>query len=216
MNGSPYSGSMGGGGLASLRRLASWPPAPERCELCGAPLSGEHPHLVDPANRRLMCSCYPCSVLFDESGVTQYRRVPRDVRALVGMEIGDAFWNGLSIPIGLVFFFRSSASGGVLALYPSPAGPTETSVDEELWADLAALHPALPGLRTDVEALLAYRLRDAREYYIVPIDECYKLTGLIRQCWRGFSGGDEAWDRIAAFFAGLKQRSIPEGVGAHA
>jgi len=197
-------------GLASLRRLASRPPEPERCELCANTLTEEHPHLVDPANRRLLCACQACSILFDDSGVTRYRRVPRDSRSLAGMEIGDAFWNGLAIPIGLVFFFRSTASGSVIALYPSPAGPTETSVDEEAWQELAALHPALAGLRPDVEALLANRIRDRREYFIVPIDECYKLTGLIRRHWSGFNGGDEAWQQIDGFFEKLKRRAIPE------
>jgi hypothetical protein len=200
-------------GLASLRRLASRPPEPERCELCASTLAEEHPHLVDPANRRLLCACQACSILFDESGVTRYRRVPRDSRALAGMEIGDAFWNGLAIPIGLVFFFRSTASGSVIALYPSPAGPTETSVDEETWQELAALHPALAAMRPDVEALLANRIRDTREYFIVPVDECYKLTGLIRRHWRGFNGGDEAWKQIDGFFENLKRRAIPERMG---
>lgn len=203
-------GANRGSGLASLRRIASRPPAPERCALCATPLLDEHPHLVDPVKRRLICACLPCSILFDESGVTQYRRVPRDVRQLAGMQLSDAFWNGLSIPIGLAFFFRSSASKSVLALYPSPAGPTETSVDDEMWAELAALHPALAAMRPDVEALLVNRLRDERQYYIVPIDECYKLTGLIRRCWRGFSGGDEAWERISAFFQALQRRATLE------
>lgn len=199
-------------GLQSLRRLTSRAPEPERCELCGTVIAPEHQHLVDPQNRRLLCTCHPCSILFDDSGVTKYRRVPRDVRELVGLEIGDAFWNSLAIPIGLVFFFRSSASGGMMALYPSPAGPTESSLDEETWHDLAALHPALDTMRPDVEALLANRIRDAREYYIVPIDECYRLTGLIRRHWQGFSGGDEAWNQIRAFFDGLKERSIAERI----
>lgn len=184
--------------------------------MCAAPLAEEHPHLVDPQNRRLVCACLPCSILFEEDGTTHYRRVPRDIRELAGLEISDVFWNSLSIPIGLVFLFRSSASGGVLAVYPSPAGPTETAIHEDLWQEFAALHPALAKLPDDVAALLVNRVRDARDYFIVPIDECYKLTGLIRRCWRGFSGGDEAWQRIGSFFAGLKQRAIVERAGAHA
>ena len=45
------------------------------------------------------------------------------------------------------------------------------------------------------------------EYYLVPIDECYKLVGLIRTHWRGLSGGTEVWREIGAFFAALKQRA---------
>jgi hypothetical protein len=45
------------------------------------------------------------------------------------------------------------------------------------------------------------------EYYLVPIDECYKLVGLIRTHWRGLSGGTEVWREIGAFFAELKKQA---------
>jgi hypothetical protein len=74
---------------------------------------------------------------------------------------------------------------------------------------------------TDVEALLVNRVGRARgfsndEYYIVPIDECYKLVGLIRAHWRGLSGGPEVWEEIAAFFEGLRQRSVSIREGSRA
>ena len=60
--------------------------------------------------------------------------------------------------------------------------------------------------------LLVNRVGHARgsspaEYYLVPIDECYKLVGLIRTHWRGLSGGTEVWREIGAFFAALKKRA---------
>jgi hypothetical protein len=39
----------------------------------------------------------------------------------------------------------------------------------------------------------------------VPIDECYKLVGLIRLHWRGLSGGMEVWEKVGQFFAALKE-----------
>lgn len=54
------------------------------------------------------------------------------------------------------------------------------------------------------------------EYYLAPIDQCYRLVGLMRTHWRGFSGGGEVWNRIATFFAALRQRSEIVGGGAHA
>jgi hypothetical protein len=42
---------------------------------------------------------------------------------------------------------------------------------------------------------------------VLPIDECYKLVGLIRGNWRGLSGGTEVWQKIAGFFAELKNRA---------
>jgi hypothetical protein len=47
----------------------------------------------------------------------------------------------------------------------------------------------------------------AQQYYLVPIDECYKLVGLIRTNWRGLSGGAEVWVEIGQFFARLKERT---------
>jgi hypothetical protein len=45
------------------------------------------------------------------------------------------------------------------------------------------------------------------EYYLVPIDECYKLVGLIRAHWRGLSGGTDVWREIQSFFSALKKRA---------
>ena len=55
------------------------------------------------------------------------------------------------------------------------------------------------------------RLGVAREYFIAPIDECFKLVGLVRGNWRGLSGGAEMWELIEQFFAGLKARSGARG-----
>jgi hypothetical protein len=203
-------------GLAALRRLAQPRPVVERCELCAVEVPSQHQHLIDPEARRLLCACDACAILFDHSGVTRYRRVPRDVREMAGLEIGDALWNSLAIPIGLAFFFRSSVANSILAVYPSPGGPTETIVEEDVWNGLGALHPSLDALCADVEALLVNRTRGARDYFVVPIDECYKLTGIIRQRWSGFSGGDELWEELRLFFDGLRQRARPERSAADA
>jgi hypothetical protein len=202
--------------LAALRRLAVPPPSPERCELCAALVPEQHQHLVDPEKRRLVCACDACAILFDHQGVTRFRRVPRDIRHLPGFAIDDALWNGLGIPIGLAFFFRSSVSQQTVAVYPSPGGPAETAIDAADWEALAALHPALRALPEDVEALLVNRTGDARDYYIVPIDECYRLTGMIRRHWTGFSGGDELREQLRLFFDGLQQRAVAERSAGHA
>jgi hypothetical protein len=61
-----------------------------------------------------------------------------------------------------------------------------------------------------VEALLVNRIQGARDYFIVPIDECYKLTGIIRRYWSGISGGDEVWEQIRLFTGNWKDRARPE------
>jgi hypothetical protein len=125
------------------------------------------------------------------------------------------------IPINMAFFIKSELAGKVVALYPSPAGPTESLLALESWGDIVKANPILKEMETDVEALLVNRVGSARgflidEYYLVPIDECYKLVGLIRAHWRGLSGGPEVWEEVAAFFASLRQRAVSIREGSRA
>ena len=181
--------------------------AAERCDLCSAELPPDHQHLFEPPTRQLICSCQPCAILFSGQTETKYRRVPRRVRSLPDFRLTDAQWESLLIPIGMAFFFHSSPAGKTLALYPSPAGATESLLDLASWAAVVEDNPVLSEMEPDVEALLVNRVRGAADYYLVPIDECYKLVGLIRAGWRGLSGGAEVWREIEQFFAGLKEKS---------
>ena len=54
----------------------------------------------------------------------------------------------------------ASAAGGVVALYPSPAGATECELDLEAWDELVAANPVLDDLEPDVEALIVNRIAD--------------------------------------------------------
>ena len=179
----------------------------ERCELCSAELAPEHQHLLEPASRQLLCCCDACAILFSDRADARYRRVPRRIQFLADMRMTDAQWDSLLIPIGMAFFCESSPQGKVVALYPSPAGATESLLDREAWADLVRDNPILAELEPDVEALLVNRVGGAREYYRVPIDKCYELVGLIRTNWRGLSGGSEVWEAIGGYFARLKEQS---------
>ncbi|MBV8857498.1 MAG: hypothetical protein JOZ02_11255 [Acidobacteria bacterium] len=183
------------------------PEAAERCDLCGAGLAEEHSHLFEPPTRQLFCSCEACAILFGGQTETKYRRVPRRVRRLADFRLSDAQWESLLLPIGMAFFFHSSPAGRTLALYPSPAGATESLLDLSAWAGVLEENPVLRELEPDVEALLVNRVRGANDYYLAPIDECFKLVGLIRAGWRGLSGGAEVWKAIEEFFAELKQKS---------
>ncbi len=194
-------------GLASLRNFVRKPPETEHCDLCSLALAERHQHLIDPKTRRLLCACDPCAILFGSSGETQYRRVPRDSRVLPDFRLSDQSWNSLGIPIGLAFIYSSSVSDQILAVYPSPAGPTESELDKDSWQELVADNPGLAKLTPDVEALLINRMNGTREYFWVPIDECYRLTGLVRKHWRGFSGGEEGGAQIEQFFVRLKEGS---------
>lgn len=194
--------------LAKLREFAREKPVVERCELCSATLHPQHSHLVEPATRRLLCACEPCSILFSARGLSaRYARVPRNGRFLADFEMSDAEWESLMIPINMAFFFHSSPSGKVVAIYPSPAGATESLLTLENWEAITEKNPRLKSMEPDVEALLVNRVSADPEYFIAPMDQCYKLVGLIRTHWRGFSGGSEVWEKINSFFANLKEES---------
>jgi Family of unknown function (DUF5947) len=207
--------------FATLKQLARKRTAVGRCEMCSRELPAEHEHLVEPAKRKLVCACDACAILFEGQSGTKYKRVRRQVLFLKDFQLTDAQWDGLMVPIEMAFFFRSSPQQRVVALYPSPAGPTESLLSLDTWSDIEEMNPVLRGMEEDVTALLVNRVGHVRgaapaEYYLVPIDECYKLVGLIRAHWRGFSGGAEVWREIAAFFATLKKRTIPQREDVHA
>src|SRR5262249_60638815 len=107
-------------------------------------------------------------------------------------------------------------AGRGVAVYPSPAGGTESLLTLETWNQLEEENPVLRELEPDVEALLVNRVGRARDHYRVPIDACYRLVGLIRANWRGLSGGAEVWDEIRQFFDGLNQKSGRDEASGHA
>ncbi len=200
------------GDFSSLQRLLRKPPpaAPgERCDYCAVPLPQEHGHLIDMQGRRIMCSCRPCYLVFEPKGAAQgrYKAVPTRYAELEDFALDDAAWDRLQIPIGLAFFFFNSAEDRTIALYPGPAGATESQLDLAAWSEIGAANPVLATLEPDVEAVLLLRRDGATRCFIVPIDAAYKLVGIIRTSWKGFDGGADAWDKIGAYFTDLHERS---------
>ena len=192
----------------------------EHCELCGVAVLSEHPHLVEIPQRRLICACGACALLFSGRNDARFRLLPKEVCKLVDFRMTDAEWDGLLIPINLAFFVCGGDSR-VSAFYPSPAGATESLLPLETWNSIARANPTLRLLRPEVEALLVNRVGQARqesaaEYYIAPIDACYRLVGLIRLHWHGLSGGEDVWREIGNFFAELRAKAEVVSEEAHA
>jgi len=187
--------------------------AQERCELCSEPIPPEHRHLLDVSTREIMCSCRACSILFDKEAASEgkYRLIPDRRLFLEDFEMSDVQWESLRIPVDIAFFFYSTPAERVVAFYPSPMGPTESLLKLSTWEELERRNPVLKGMKRDVEALLVNRAQGAREHFLVPIDECYGLVGLIRIHWKGFSGGQEVWEEIDRFFEVLRERSKKVG-----
>ncbi len=189
----------------------------EHCDLCGhtIPPDPEHRHLMEVSTREILCVCRPCSILFDSEAASQgrYRIVPDRLLNLENFEMSDAQWENLRVPVDMAFFFYNTPAGKVVAYYPSPMGPTESLLELQTWEELEADNPVLRDIERDVEALLVNRARGANDHFLVPMDECYKLVGLIRTRWRGFSGGREVWDDITRFFEDLGKRAKTVTVG---
>jgi hypothetical protein len=187
--------------LKSLRRARS---AAERCELCAAELPARHAHLFEMESRRITCACDACALLFEPDAAPRYRRIPRDAYYLLDFAIADLQWEALSLPINLAFLFFNNASRRMVAMYPSPAGATESLLSLDAWQQIAALNPRLQRMQPDVEGFLVNRVSTPHEYYIAPIDRCFELTGIVRKQWRGFSGSEEVWKEVENFFASLR------------
>ena len=205
--------------VGGLRRLAATSAAPapaeapvpqrwegERCDLCGTTLPEDHRHMLQLEERRIDCTCETCWAL--RSGDPEYRPVGTRVAWLPDLNLSDERWARFGIPIGLAFFMRSSvADGGVVALYPSPAGATESQLDLGEWEGLVAENPVLEELESDAEALVVNRMAEPHQFAIAPIDDCYGLVGLVKTRWEGISGGPGLERALRGFFDDLRDRA---------
>ena len=196
----------------TLRKLAADnvpTTAVETCELCRITITPWHRHLLEVATRQIVCACDACALRFHNVVDSNFKLIPRDVRALQGFQLSDSQWDGLAIPINLAFFFYNAPEAKTVAMYPSPAGATESLLPLDTWQTIVAENPHLSQMEPDVEALLVNRVGVEHDYYVAPIDTCYKLVGLIRVHWRGLSGGNVVWQEINQFFADLREKALP-------
>ncbi len=203
--------------IADLRRLTrkratplERTPAPaggpeERCDFCTTTIPAEHRHMLDVEERSILCACEAC--LVRQSADARYRPTGRRLLALGDFHLSDDIWSRFEVPVGLAFFLHSASAGKVIVLYPSPIGATESELDPGAWEELRQANPILLDLEPDAEALLVCRTTDEPQYFIAPIDECYRLVGVIKTRWAGISGGSEAEAAIEDFFTELSARA---------
>lgn len=194
-----------GGSIVAVTEGAPSLSGSERCDLCGAPIPDEHRHLLHLAERRIVCSCEACWAM--RAGEGDYRPSGSRTLWLPDLEIPEEVWAGFQIPIGLAFFMNSSVTGCVVAMYPSPAGATESELHFESWARMVELNPVLADLEPDIEGLIVNRLAMPHVHVIAPIDQCYALTGAVKASWEGISGGAGVERAIERFFEALRERA---------
>jgi len=179
----------------------------ELCDLCGMGIADDHRHLLHLTERRIVCSCESCWAM--RAGEGDYRPTGNRTLWLPDLDVPDDLWASFQIPIGLAFFMDSTVTACVVALYPSPAGATESELHFESWSRMRALNPVLEALEPDIEGLVVNRLSDPPAYAIAPIDRCYELTGTIKAHWEGISGGSAVETAVARFFSGLRAKAVP-------
>ncbi|MGH9131168.1 MAG: DUF5947 family protein [Acidimicrobiales bacterium] len=203
------------GPLASLKRVRSMPRIKpgERCELCAKGIPEEHLHVVNIDTRELLCACQACYLLFIGGASGKIRAVPERYLALTGFSLTTSQWEALQVPVSVAFFFHNSRQTEVAAFYPSPAGATECLLPLGSWEDIVASHPILDELAPDVEAALVHVEDKVSECFVVPIDICYELVGVLRNQWRGFDGGPEAQAALGGFFDRVRSRARPVASG---
>ncbi len=194
--------------ISKLHKIAN--PLPEveveKCAFCGRVLPEDHRHLVDLAAMKFMCTCEICMIQAAETGF--YKPLPNRYWKLDSFNLPDELWSDFLIPVNMAFFVMSTARKGAVAYYPAPTGATESKLKMEPWAELQQLNPVLNNLIPDLEALLINRLDEPGQYFMVPIDSCYKLIGMIRLAWKGIFGGKEVNIVIRKFFNELNERSL--------
>ena len=185
--------------------------ADELCDLCGVTIPADHRHLLQLVERRIVCACEACWAM--RSGEGDYRPTGNRTLWLPDLRLPDELWASFQIPIGLAFFMRSTVTECVVAMYPSPAGATESELHFEAWSQMTELNPVLGDIELDIEGLIVNRLSDPPAYAIAPIDRCYALTGAIKAAWEGISGGSAVERAVADFFEQLRAEAARATVG---
>lgn len=209
-----------------LARFVGARPRPtpgESCEMCAVAVSDDHRHVVDLERRSLLCVCRGCALLFERTHdgsplpahrlagarpqPTRYRTVPDRYVEIAPFTLPGRAWAALQIPVGIAFVIANTQLDRTVAFYPSPGGATESELPLDAWGDVVAANPALADVEPDVEAVLLRTGDHEPTCYVVPVDRCYELVGAMRLHWRGFDGGAEVRDQIAAFFDDVSARA---------
>ncbi|MET8849855.1 DUF5947 family protein [Amycolatopsis sp. NPDC004625] len=193
-----------GSARPAFARSSAWQ---ERCELCGTPVAARHGHVIDTGRRGLLCACRACFLLSTRCPTARYRAVPERYLWDPRRPIARLDWRRLGIPARFAFFLHCGTR--VTAFQPGPAGAAETTLPTGLWAELAAAHPLLATAEPDVEAIVFRGGERGTDCFLVPVDVCYRLAGVVRRYWTGGDGGPEVHERVGELFAEIEQRARP-------
>ena len=181
--------------VTRLYRATRRTPDAERCELCAAPLAGDHEHLYEPRARQVRCACQACAVIVPTAERSPYRRVPRRFERLP-IDAGPWFAR-FGVPVGIAALFVRD-DGHAIVGFPGPAGLVETEVDDDAWNDVRAELGLT--LTPEVEAIVWSSLPGGG-CWIAGIDVVFRMIAELRKSWVGFAGGPDVPAAIARVLA---------------
>jgi hypothetical protein len=168
------------GAVAALRSFTARPAVTVLCDLCAAPMAEAHEHLLELQERRVVCACRACSLLFPGAGGAVYRRIEsRAVRLPEVVLTGEDF-RSLGVPVRLAFLGPSVVHDCVFAVYPNARGATESTVNRASWDALVHTHPSLAAIEPDVEGFFVNASENQYDAYRLSIDVCFRMVGVLR------------------------------------
>ena len=186
-------GRAGRGGLRPVRQ-ADRPPTTATC--------------CTSIERRIICTCESCLAM--RAGDRELRPTGTRIVWLDDFDLPDEIWASFWIPIGLAFFIDSTRDRRLDGALPEPRRRDRVGARARHLGAAADAEPGADGtLEADVEALIVNRMTEPHEHVIAPIDECYRLVGMIKV----ELGGDLRRRRPGAGDRGVLRRDAREGAG---
>ena len=209
-----------GGGFEVLRRFAKARVPVERCDLCGVEVAPMHDHLIDPVRAPARLRLWRLRGALQRAGRHQ-------VQAGAPARDGARRAHHQRCPVGgapaadrpglLLRQHAAGAGGGVL---PEPGRRHRVAAGAR---DLGGDPARAPGPRATCSPTFrrcsstgSGAARRPTVCYLVPIDQCFRLVGIIRMHWKGFTGGTAVWEEIDRFFADLGRMARPARQGIRA
>jgi hypothetical protein len=175
----------------------------EKCDFCGKSVS-KHRNMIKVSEMRFMRACEMCSFIQSVRG--DYKLIPTQIKFLKDFYISEELRMEFIIPVNIAFFVFNSSRNSIVASYPAPSGAIELNLKMETWKKLETINSTIKDLKSDIEALLVNRLEMPVQYYIAPINLCYKLVEIIKTTQKGVFGGKQTEYAIQNFFRELKNK----------
>ena len=195
----------------SLRQFVRSRPRPSAASCAAIGLAAEHSHLVEPASRQLVCSCDACSILFSGQQSRAISTGSQRRRVLAGLPT-DRCPMGRSTSTDQPGLFHDKHAGRPRArLLPESGRGHRIAPGARGLARLGGGEPDPRPTRAGCRSTPGQSDEQGSRVLPRPIDECYKLVGLIRANWRGLSGGSGSLGGSGQFFTRLKKRSRSTG-----